>query len=131
MSQTFKSVEEITERINWLNTLLFEIQEYSSKGLLKNSWVENMTNMLSLRILHIQQGIEFCMTEEAYLSLNPKMHTGEFTAKDEDKQKARSFLDDWIKDGEAYEKGLVIKKNLSAATIIALASDEIIVAKKD
>lgn len=124
MNPTFKNMEEIKERIDWLNTLYSEIEEYGSKGLLTSHWVESMTNMLSLRIIHIQQGIEFCMTEEAYLSLNPRIYTGEFTAKDEDKQKARSFLDDWIKQGEVYEKDFA-NKSLSAATIVSLASDDI------
>lgn len=104
MSQTFKSVEEIKEHIDWLKTLYFEIEEYGSNGLLTSRWVKGMTNMLSLRIIHMLRGIEFCMTREAYLSINPWVYTGEFIAKDADKQKARNWLDSLIKQGEVHDQ---------------------------
>lgn len=104
MNPIFKSFEEIKEHIDWLNTFLLETKEYESKGLLTSSWVRSMTNMLSLRIIHIQEGIRFCMTEEAYLSINPWVYTGEFIAKDADKQKARNWLDSLIKQGEVYDQ---------------------------
>lgn len=104
MSQTFKSVEEIKERITWLNTLFLEIEEYREKKLLEGRWVKKMTDNLASQIIDIQQGIKFCFVEELHSSMNPWWFTGEFTAKDEDKQKARSFLDDWIKEGASYDK---------------------------